>query len=283
MQPEVYTQSILPHPLLQPYVRCFAVRKFDTGDCEFPKPMIADPEMTITFLLHSKLFKFTAFDKDIIPYTVNKNGIAECCFAAIQTSTKGFVVFKGLTTLLTIHFKPAGFFHILNISPKELVDKMDDTKNILSNQIVLLHEQMHELNNILDCVILLENFLIKKLISQKPRYKHTGIPGASNFLINKKGMCCIKQLASDYNMTLQTLEVQFTEQVGIDPKYFSRILRFNTAVNTKMYNPNKSWTDVAYSCGYYDQAHLIKDFTEFTLLSPRNFMITIHPPLENFE
>ena len=49
MLPEVYTQCILPHPLLQPYVRCFAVRKFDTGDCEFPKAMIADHEMTMLF------------------------------------------------------------------------------------------------------------------------------------------------------------------------------------------------------------------------------------------
>jgi AraC-like DNA-binding protein len=283
MQPEVYTRYILPHPLLLPYVRCFAVRKFDTGDCEFPKAMIADHEMTMAFFLHSKLFEFTAFDKDIIPYTVNKNGYAECCFAGLQTSTKGFLVFKGLTTLLNIHFKPTGFFYIFNISPKELVDKMDDTKSILSNEILLLHEQMHESNNISDCVVLLENFLIKKLISQKPHYKHTGISDACDFLINKKGMYCVKQLASDYNTTVQTLEVQFTEQVGIDPKYFCRVLRFNTAVNTKLYNPNKSWTDVAYSCGYYDQAHLIKDFKEFTLLSPRNFMITIHPPFENFE
>ena len=283
MQPEVYTQCILPHPLLQPYVRRFVIRKFDTGDCEFPKPMIADHEMTITFFLHCKLFEFTPFNKDIIPYTVNKHGIAECCFAGIQTSTKGFVVYKGPTTLLTIHFKPTGFFHIFYISPKEIVDKMGDSKNILSNEILLLHEQMQELNKISDCVILLENFLIKKLISQKPCYKHTGISEASDFLINKKGMYCIKQLASDYNMTVQTLEVQFTEQVGIDPKYFSRILRFNTAVNTKLYNPLKSWTDIAYTLGYYDQAHLIKDFKEFTLLSPRNFMITIHPPFENFQ
>ncbi len=285
MLPEgyTYTQCILPHPVLQSYVRCIAVRKFDTGDCEFPKAMIADHEMNLTFFLHSKLFEFTAFDKDIIPYTVNKNGSAECCFAGIQTSTKGFVVFKGLTTLLTIHFKPAGFFHIFNISPKEIVDVLDDSKNILSNEILLLHEQMHESNNISDCVILIQNYLIKKLLSQKPHYKHTGIADVSNFLINKKGIYCIKQLASDCNMTVQTLEVQFTEQVGIDPKYFSRILRFNTAVNTKLYNPLKSWTDIAYMLGYFDQAHLIKDFREFSLLSPRNFMITIHPPLENVQ
>ena len=72
------------------------------------------------------------------------------------------MVFKGLTTLLNIHFKPEGFFHIFYLSPKEIVDKIDDSKNILPNEILLLHEQMYESNNISDCVILLENFLIKK-------------------------------------------------------------------------------------------------------------------------
>lgn len=245
--------------------------------------MIADYEMTMIFFLHSKLFGFEAFDKDVISYTVNKNGFAECCFTGIQTSTKAFVIFKGSTTILNIHFKPTGFFHIFNTSPKELVDKMDDTKNILSREILLLHEQMHESNNISDCIVLLENFLIKKFISQKPRYKHPGITGACDFLINQKGMYSIKQLASHCNMTLQTFEVQFTEQVGINPKYFSRILRFSLGVNMKLYNPFKSWTDIAYSCGYYDQVHLIKEFKEFGFFSPRNFMKEIHPPIETFE
>src|SRR5436853_1378632 len=216
----IKTQCIAPHAMLKPYIRCFAVRKFDTGNEVFPKAMIADHEMTMVFFLHSKLFDLVAIDKKDIPYVVNKNSIAECCFTGILTSLRGFVVFKGPVTLLNIHFKPTGIFNIFNISPKELVNKMDDTKNILSDEIVLLHEQMHEAKNISDCIKFLEDYLIRKLISQKPKYKHTGITRATEFLMNQSEMYSIKKLASDCNMTLQTFEVQFTEQVGINPKYF---------------------------------------------------------------
>lgn len=280
--PACYTQSILPHPLLRPYIRCFAIRKFDTAGCEFPKAMIADYEMVMVFFHHSKLFDFAAFNKKKLPYRVKRNEIGECCFAGLQTSTNAFIVFKGITTIINIHFTPAGFFYIFNLSPKEFVDKMGDCEDILSREIVLLQEAMQEILNIEDCIPLLEKYLLKKITNQKPKYRHAGIILASDFLLKQKGIYSIRQLASDCNMTLQTFEIQFTEQVGIDPKYFSRILRFNLAVNAKLYDPRISWTDVAYTSGYYDQAHLINDFKEFSSLPPKAFMKLIHPPIETF-
>lgn len=274
------TNCIAPHPILKPYIRYFAIRNFDTGVDTFPKAMIADHEMTMVFFLHSKLFGFEVFSQNDSKYIINQN--SQCCFTGILTSTKGFIIFKGPVTILNIHFKPAGFFHIFNISPKELVDKMDENKNILSNEIALLHEQMHEEKNISGCIKLLEHYLIKRLLSKKSKYRHQGILKASQFFLKQMGKYPIKELASDCNMTLQTLEVQFTEQVGISPKYFSRLLRFGQAVNLKTYNPKISWTNITYDCGYFDQMHLIKDFKKFTSLSPKNFMELIHPPVENF-
>ena len=276
----VNTKCILPHPVLQPYVRCFAVRSFDTGEMKFPKAMIADHEIIMIFFLRSKLFDFEPFNKSICPHIVTQD--SQCCFSSILTSTKGFIIFKGPVTILNIHFKPVGFFHIFNIRPKELIDKMDDNQTILSNEIVLIHEQMQYAKTIGDSINIIQLYLIKKLTSQKPRYKHLGIVGASELLLQHHGLYPITKLASACNITLQTFEVQFEEQVGINPKYFSRLLRFGLAVNTKLYNPTNSWTDVAHSCGYFDQMHLIKEFKEFTELSPKNFMEAIHPPVENF-
>ena len=276
----VNTKYILPHPILQPFMRCFAVRTFDTRDVSFPKAMIADHEMTMIFFLHSQLFGFEAFNKNDSPYIINQN--SQCCFTGILTSTKGFIIFKGPVTIVNIHFKPAGFFHIFNFSPKELVDKMDDNEKVLSNEILLIHEQMLYAKNMGDCINILQRYLIKKLTSHKPRYKHSGIIGASELLLQYQGLYSITKLASECNITLQTFEVQFEQQVGISPKYFSRLLRFANAVNMRLYNPTNNWTNVAHSCGYFDQMHLIKDFKEFTTLSPKNFMEVIHPPVENF-
>lgn len=280
---KVNTHFILANSFLRPFIKYFAVRKFDTDGIAFSKVITAEHEMMISFHMHCKVFDFEEFDKKTSSYVVDKNSTADCCFSGVQTSTKGFVVYNGQITLLTIHFTPIGFFFLFNITPKELVDKIGDTKNILSREVELLHEEIHGLKDLSSCIALLETYLAKKLMTQKTKYKHIGIMGASDFLMKQKGTYSIKRLASDCNMTMQTFEVQFEEQVGVNPKYYSRILRLNSAISLKVHNSFRSWTDIAYACGYYDQMHLIKDFKNFTSLSPLNFMKEMHPPLENFQ
>lgn len=278
----VDTHFILPHTILQPYVRCFAIRSFDTGGDELPKPMIADHEMTMAFFIKCKLYGFDSIDKKNPSYHLKKNDLPECCFTGIQTSSKGFVIFKGPTTLVNIHFKPIGFYYIFNIKPGELINKMGDNEDILSKEILSIHGKMNEAENIDESINLLQQFLIHKLMSQKPKYRHAGIIKASDFLLSQKGVYSISKLASLCNMTLQTFEVQFTEQVGINPKYFSRILRFSLAVNLKIHRPFKKWNEIANICGYYDQNHFNKEFKQFTFLNPKKFLPVMKPVLENF-
>lgn len=248
-----------------------------------PKPMIADHEMTMAFFIRSRLCRFQSIDDRSSAYNKKESDVPECCFTGIQTSTKGFVVFKGDTILLNIHFTPVGFFHIFDVKPQELVDVIGDNEDILSREITCLHNNLQECSTLSKCVCLVEQYLIKKLFSNKRKYRHAGIMSASHLLTKQNGLYSITKLAYDCNMTLQTFEVQFTEQVGLNPKLFSRLLRFGNAVNIKLYQPRRKWTDIAIHCGYFDQTHFIKEFKEFTLLSPKKFISTMNPVLEDFE
>jgi AraC-like DNA-binding protein len=71
----------------------------------------------------------------------------------------------------------------------------------------------------------------------------------------------------------------FERHVGLKPKLFSRILRFQSvvqAINDKML---VDWLDVALQAGYYDQAHFIHEFQQFSGVSPSNYLNlrTVHP------
>ncbi|MBE7170549.1 MAG: AraC family transcriptional regulator [Williamsia sp.] len=282
MNPAVYTKRVLPHPLLQPHVRFFAFRKFDSGRRIFPKAIITEHEVIITFFLHCNLFGLETIEGINDLHLCNKNNPVGCHFTGLQTFTKGLILFKGATTILSIHFMPTGFYHLFNVSPKEILDKFGDTEILFSNEIRLLVEELHNQNNIETTVHVLEKYLLQRLSQQKPRYRHPGIRSISETLVQSNGIYPIKKLANDYNLTIQTLETQFTEQVGIDPKSFCCMLRFNKAVNIKLYTPQVTWTRIAHRCGYYDQMHLIKEFKKFTALSPKNFMSLVRPPIENF-
>ena len=62
------------------------------------------------------------------------------------------------------------------------------------------------------------------------------------------------------------------EHTGISPKLLSRILRFRRAVERLRQRPQVRWADFAAACGYFDQAHLIREFQEFAGETPGRFL-----------
>lgn len=64
----------------------------------------------------------------------------------------------------------------------------------------------------------------------------------------------------------------FREAVGLSPKQYTRILRFQQALRTLMHNRQPDMTDIALQCGYYDQAHFIHDFQAFAGLTPGAYL-----------
>ena len=64
---------------------------------------------------------------------------------------------------------------------------------------------------------------------------------------------------------------RFKAEVGVTPKRYCRVLRFQQAVAEAHRAHGPSWTDVAAACGYFDQAHFIHEFQEFSGLTPRAY------------
>ena len=280
MNPAVYTTIILPNEALKPYVSFYAHRSFDTKGLVFKKAMIADNEILINFFLKGNLHGYEEINKS--NYSFNRNNTVECYLSAVQTSTKGFILFKELTNILSVHFKPAGLYNIFGISPKELRELFGETSFFIGNEINLVYEQMLEKIYVSDCIDIIQVYLFKKLSSRKQKHGHLSIPAAANLLIEQKGIYSMSKLSNELNMSQQTMGVHFKNQVGVDAKNFCRLIRFKQAVKMKIYNPSLSWTSITYSCGFYDQMHLIKDFKNFTGLSPNEFLRIINPPVEQF-
>ena len=65
---------------------------------------------------------------------------------------------------------------------------------------------------------------------------------------------------------------RFSEEVGLTPKLFCRIRRFQEALGPIRAGRRFAWSDVALDCGYYDQAHLIRDFRAFSGFTPTAFL-----------
>ena len=85
-------------------------------------------------------------------------------------------------------------------------------------------------------------------------------------IIRSGGTSDLGRLASDLGCSLRQLERRFLDNVGILPKLFARIQRFQRVFHAM--EGGRRWVDAAVECGYYDQAHLIRDFKDFSGETP---------------
>jgi AraC-like DNA-binding protein len=69
-------------------------------------------------------------------------------------------------------------------------------------------------------------------------------------------------------LSSRTLERRFRRGVGMPPKALCRIVRFRRAWDRAAGRDGTSWADLALECGYYDQAHLLRDFRELAGFTP---------------
>lgn len=83
----------------------------------------------------------------------------------------------------------------------------------------------------------------------------------------KKGAVELKALARDLGLSIRQLERRFLFTVGLPPKLFCRIERFNNVFHA-LGKPSGNWVETAVACGYYDQAHLIRDCKSFSGQTP---------------
>ena len=76
---------------------------------------------------------------------------------------------------------------------------------------------------------------------------------------------------------------KFLQKVGMSPKLFARIARFEAALDLLARSPRGSWTEVAHRFGYYNQMHMVHEFAQFTGETPtrtlRHFEVWFEPQL----
>jgi AraC-like DNA-binding protein len=83
----------------------------------------------------------------------------------------------------------------------------------------------------------------------------------------------IEDIAGAVNVSTRKLERQFLEHVGLPPKTFSRLVRFDRAVRAIAFRGVTPWSQFALAHGYTDQAHFINEFREFAGITPAEYEI----------
>ncbi|HRI22365.1 MAG TPA: AraC family transcriptional regulator [Panacibacter sp.] len=257
---------IPPHPSLQPFVDNYVLCTSEGKKITLKSTWPASNETSLIFYLSDRPYHHTG--EHAASPLQNQRG----CIVGLLSHCNGTVSFGGIYHTFLIQFKANGFNKLFRMQAAEFVNKIFYLDDVFGKSARELNEALQLAEDIQQMARFADKFLLHFLNLQKAHITlYDGITFISNELFTKVPMLTIGQYAHKANMSVRNFGRRFTEQTGVSPKLYCRLLRFNNAINVKMKNPQSNWTSVAYECGYYDQMHMIKDFREFANVNPGEF------------
>ncbi len=173
--------------------------------------------------------------------------------------------------MLKVDFKPTGTYRLLGINMEELVNKGLDATTIWGNEITAVIKQLRDISYYDSMIEIVSNFLERKVLENcRPE---EAIDTIASLMLDPFQDHSLDEWASMACLSLRQFERSFITRVGLTPKLFMRIVRFEYAMKIKNDFPEKSWKEIAFECGYTDSSHILKEFKEFADFPPSRFYL----------
>lgn len=171
--------------------------------------------------------------------------------------------------ILQVVFQPAGLYRMTGIPSFELTNQYFDAEVIFGNEVNLVNEQLYHASSYDVMLSIADRFLVKHIRRQRTKECH-GIDHVSDLMLHHYQQS-LDWYADQSCLSVKQFERKFKERCGVTPKLFARITRFDRAFRLKNANPDLDWLSIALQCGYNDYQHLVRDFKEFTGVTPVEF------------
>jgi AraC-like DNA-binding protein len=169
-----------------------------------------------------------------------------------------------------IRLTPIGTHMLLGVPMHELADRVTPLEAVLGREGAELPERLATAPDWETRFALLDRFLARRLAAA--RAPAAGVEHAWWRLVGTHGAMPVQRLAEETGWSRRHLFARFREHTGLPPKVFARILRFQRAAALMARSDGPSLCEIALDCGYYDQAHLNRDFREFAGRTPTELM-----------
>jgi AraC-like DNA-binding protein len=182
-----------------------------------------------------------------------------------------------------VHFKPGGAFHFLSIPANEFAHTHVDLETLWGGTTQDLREQLRAAANPAKRFRVLEKALVARL--ENTLEEHRAVRAALDVFGRDAGEVRIRDLAAHLGLSQRHFIKVFSDQVGLTPKQFGRVQRFQHALALTRSTATPDWADMAAACGYFDQSHFIHEFQTLSGFTPtefhrqRNDRVLMNPPI----
>ncbi|MBT1685455.1 helix-turn-helix domain-containing protein [Dawidia soli] len=267
----MHFQQIPPPDYLKPYVRYYwTLENHDRGDQLKTFSAIADG---CPGLIFQQLSGTNFYDKD--------EKKLPACFLYGQTTGHRELYTPQQFRQIGVYFQPHALRTVFGIDAGALTDSCTDLGGLSRPEPFNLPERLLGARSLQEQIDVLSQYLFH-LIQRNNLRIDARTQQIASYIAGARGDVSLPLLQRDLGISERSLERRFREHIGVSPKLFARIGRFQAALDCLRGGQYDKLSDIAFEHGYADQSHFIRTFREFAGCSPLQFHQQSNELIENF-
>jgi len=260
----VLLNEIKPSLFLAPHIRLYRIVEFHFGQ-DIPLPVKAYPPRPELCLY------FYPGEPDLVKYPGDLELKASKLVSLV--GQQGFVNFRHVPKdflLFQVVFQPCAFVQLTGIPGDQLTDRHFDAEDFFGRNVSLVNEQLFYASDYPSMIQIVEKFLLEVIKKKNKKTSHS-VDEISQMMVTENDDFSLEKFLKTAYLSHRHFDRKFKERVGLAPKRFLQIIRFDKAFRMKNRCPNKDWLSIALHSGYHDYQHLTKAYKEFTGYTPTQF------------
>ncbi len=261
----------IPRPPLSDFISVFW---YWDGYCQphTRERLLPNGAMTIAFNLGERP---TSVDHPANSYRSDVTSTQVICGAR---STSMIVDTANMVTTFGIQFKPGGGFPFLRMPASELSDQCVPLDDVFGSSARSLRERLLKSPTPAEKFAVAEQWLLSQA---KQLQRHPAVAFATEQFVGGSFAQPLSSVMDRIGYSQRHFNQLFAGEVGLTPKRFLRVRRFQRVITSIAGSESVDWADLALRCGYYDQPHFVHDFRSFAGLTPAEYLAYRTPHLNH--
>lgn len=248
---------------LAAFIQCFWLYEGDAPDYQKERRL---PDGSLVLIFNLREDELRIYDRhDPRQFHSYRGGIisgAQSTFSLLDTANQ--------TCVMGVEFRTGGALPFLPFPVAELHNAILSLDLLWGAQATDLRGALQEACTCESRFSLLEQFLLRHILLT--RISHPVIPYALKLLTQSAYALSIADLSEQVGLSSTRFIQIFRDTIGLTPRQFVRLQRFQQALHLLKAGSTMRGVDLALSCGYFDQAHFIHDFQNFSGLTPGTYL-----------
>jgi AraC-like DNA-binding protein len=256
-------KDFLPGPALEAFVRCYRIVhfQFEEGQAIPSKPYTPRPENCLAFY---------PYDTERVTYAGSGREVRHLPVVLAGQHLGVTHRYIGRNFLVVqIIFQTGALYRLTGIPLTELNNAYMPAEFVFQREVHLINEQLFHAQDYAAMIRILNRFVLDLVKSNK--HDPHPIDTVCQRMLRSDTVVSLDRLAHAACYSIRQFERNFKNRTGVNPKVFSRLIRFDQAFRTRNARPGLDWQRIAFECNYYDYQHLVRDYKDFTGYSPTAF------------